>query len=196
MRFAGRVGAAGDAEMVATRLMTADELASLPEDGYQYELVRGELRRIPPPGWDHGRYCARIARPFFAYEDETGLVTVVTNATGFRLESDPDTVRGPDISVVLNSQIPAHFEGTHQAISPAVVAEAASPSEEKSEIEGKIADYIRAGILLVLYFFPATKTVWVDGAGRDRVVMTEADLIDCSDVLPGMPPVSIADIFR
>jgi Uma2 family endonuclease len=182
--------------MVATRLMTADELAALPEDSYQYELVRGELRRMPPPGWNHGRYCARIARPFFAYEDETGLVTVVTNDTGFRLAHAPDTVRGPDVAVVFNSQIPPDFDETYQATSPAVAAEVASPSEHESEIEEKITDYRRAGVLLVLYFFPAIKTVWVDGAGRERVILGETDLLDVSDVLPGMPPIPVAEIFR
>ncbi len=182
--------------MVATRLMTAKELALVPDDGYEYELVRGELRRMPPAGWNHGRFCGRIARPFFAYEDETKLVTVVPNDTGFRLTHNPDTVRGPDIAVVFNSEIPLNFEGTYQEIAPAIAAEVGSPSEQQTEIEEKIDDYRRAGVRLILYFFPATRTVWVDGAGRDRVILGETDVIDCSDVLPGFPPISIADIFR
>jgi hypothetical protein len=35
--------------------MTADELLAMPDDGYRYELVEGELRRLSPAGDEHGR---------------------------------------------------------------------------------------------------------------------------------------------
>jgi Uma2 family endonuclease len=176
--------------------MTAEELATLPNDGYEYELVRGELRRMPTPGWEHGRYCARIARPLFAYEDEMGLVTVVTNDTGFWLERDPDTVRGPDIAVVLNARLPSSFHGTHQAVPPTLAVEVTSPSDRLADIEEKIADYLRAGVSLIWYVFPETQTIWVDGAGRKRLILAIGDVLDGSDVLPGLPPIPVADIFR
>ena len=37
-----------------TVLFTADDLARLPDDGWQYELVEGRLVRMPPPGAAHG----------------------------------------------------------------------------------------------------------------------------------------------
>ena len=42
------------------RAMTADELLHMPDDGYCYELVRGELRKMLPAGIYHGIYAARI----------------------------------------------------------------------------------------------------------------------------------------
>ena len=38
----------GETMTVAAPAMTAEELLYLPEDGYRYELVKGELRKIPP----------------------------------------------------------------------------------------------------------------------------------------------------
>ncbi len=35
-------------------LATADALFVMPDDGVRYELVRGELRRMPPAGSEHG----------------------------------------------------------------------------------------------------------------------------------------------
>ena len=35
--------------------MTADDLFQLPDDGYKYELVEGELIRMPPTGANMGR---------------------------------------------------------------------------------------------------------------------------------------------
>ena len=36
-------------------LVTADELSKMPDDGWQYELVRGEVIRMPPAGDEHRR---------------------------------------------------------------------------------------------------------------------------------------------
>ena len=33
-----------------TKLMTAEELLEMPDDGFRYELVRGELVKMPPAG--------------------------------------------------------------------------------------------------------------------------------------------------
>ncbi len=39
---------------VERKLMTAEELLRLPDDGLGHELVRGELRTMPPTSWEHG----------------------------------------------------------------------------------------------------------------------------------------------
>jgi hypothetical protein len=44
--------------------------------------------------------------------------------------------------------------------------------------------------------YPETKTVVVDGAGRDPATLTEQDTPDSSDVLPGLRPLRVGDIFR
>ena len=33
---------------------TFDDLMATPDDGYRYELVRGEILRMPPPKGEHG----------------------------------------------------------------------------------------------------------------------------------------------
>jgi len=35
-------------------LMTANELLQLPKDGFRYELIQGELRKMSPAGGKHG----------------------------------------------------------------------------------------------------------------------------------------------
>jgi hypothetical protein len=35
--------------MVLTKVMTAEELAALPDDGHQDALLWGQVRRMPPP---------------------------------------------------------------------------------------------------------------------------------------------------
>jgi Uma2 family endonuclease len=182
--------------MVATKLMTADELAALPDDGYQYELVRGELRRMPPPKPEHGEVTANAALPLLLYARQRGLATVFLNDTGFWLERDPDTVRGPDIAVALNHLLPPKPRLSYLTVPPALVVEVGSPSDRRADIEEKITDYRRAGVSLIWYVCPETKTVWVDGAGRERLTLSEVDVLDGPDVLPGLPPIPVADLFR
>lgn len=37
-----------------THTITAKELLRMPDDGFQYELVAGRLKRTSPPGFRHG----------------------------------------------------------------------------------------------------------------------------------------------
>ena len=39
---------------------TASELFEMPDDGFRYELVKGELRRMSPSGWAHGVVVVNI----------------------------------------------------------------------------------------------------------------------------------------
>jgi len=184
------------AKMVATRLMTADELAAMPDDGYEYELVRGVLRKMPPPKPEHGEVTGNAALPLLLYARESGLATVFLNDTGVWLERDPDTVRGPDIAVALNHLLPPKPRTQYLTIPPALIVEVRSRFERLADIEEKIADYLRAGVPLIWYIFPEMKTVWVDGAARERVVLGEADILDGAEVLPGLAPIPVADLFR
>jgi Uma2 family endonuclease len=41
--------------------MTAEELFDLPDDGMRHELVKGELRTMPPAGFEHGHVAMELA---------------------------------------------------------------------------------------------------------------------------------------
>jgi Uma2 family endonuclease len=45
---------------VVRQQVTADELLLMPDDGFRYELVEGELRRMNPAGNIHGRIAVRV----------------------------------------------------------------------------------------------------------------------------------------
>jgi hypothetical protein len=80
---------------VVRQQVTADELLHMPDDGFRYELVRGELRRTTPAGNVHGRVAAKFAWRLARLVEENRLGTVYAAETGFRLGTDPDTVRAP-----------------------------------------------------------------------------------------------------
>lgn len=78
--------------------LTADELLALPDDGCRHELVYGELRTMAPAGSEHGVITMRLASRVFLYVESRRLGEVFTAETGFRIASDPDTVRAPDLA--------------------------------------------------------------------------------------------------
>jgi Uma2 family endonuclease len=47
--------------MSTTRPVTADELSRLPDDDHRYELVRGRVIRMSPPGARHGFIATELA---------------------------------------------------------------------------------------------------------------------------------------
>ena len=44
-----------------TEPTSAEQLATMPNDGKRYELVNGELRMMSPAGFEHGRLVMRLA---------------------------------------------------------------------------------------------------------------------------------------
>jgi hypothetical protein len=55
-----------------TRSVTADELLAMPDDGYRYELVKGELRKMAPAGDEHGELTMALAAARFS--DQCGWI--------------------------------------------------------------------------------------------------------------------------
>ena len=83
-----------------TRLVTADELLRMPRDGFRYELVRGELKKMPPAGHDHGEYALSIGASLRAHARANGLGRAYAAETGFELEHLP-----------LQNLTESHFDG-------------------------------------------------------------------------------------
>ena len=81
--------------------MTADEFLEMPDDGLLHELVRGEVVTMSLPGGEHGEVAAED-RPSGREPRRRSAKLGKTYAaeTGFLIERDPDTVRGPDVAFV------------------------------------------------------------------------------------------------
>src|SRR5947207_2032250 len=76
-------------------IMTADELLQIPDK--HAELVRGVLVVREPPGLRHGRIALELGRRL-ADHVAAGRLGRVYVESGFKLRSNPDTVRGPDVA--------------------------------------------------------------------------------------------------
>src|SRR4028118_1482070 len=88
-----------------THLTTADELLLMPDDGFRYELVEGELRRMSPAGHNHGRIGMVLALALGQYVRDKKIGSTYLAETGFKLKSNPDTVRAPDVSFIRQERV-------------------------------------------------------------------------------------------
>jgi len=178
------------------QLMTADELLAKPDDGFVYELIKGELIKVsPPPGHEHGLVAMNIAGPLFEYVKTKNLGHVYAAETGYLLEQNPDTVRAADVSFVRRERIEKEkpVQGYWKG-APDLAVEVISPSDTVGRIEGKVAEWLQSGARVVWIVSPTMRTVTVYRSLTDIVTFTEKDTLDGGDVVPGFQ-IAIADIF-
>ncbi len=174
--------------MTIGTLMTAGELLRLPDDGWRYELVRGELRKMSPSGARHARVAAQIIVSLGAYVKQRQLGAVYASEAGFRISRHPDTVRAPDAAFVRAERVvdtPGFFDGP-----PDAAFEVISPGDTYSEIEEKTLDWLRAGVRAVVVVDPRTESVRIHRpTGAASVTDVEID-----DVIPGWK-LPLSEIF-
>jgi len=202
--------------MTTAQRMTFDDLMAQPDDGYLYELVRGEIVRMPPPKEDHGCIEAALVEAIARYlhnraialgwEETQGRIArnklvgrLMSGETGvrFSLPDDPDQLRGLDVcylSVEQVARLGASPKNRYIPEMPALVAEVISPSETATYVNEKVADYLAGGARLVWLLYPKTRTIearYPDGTAR---TILPANVLDGGAVLPGFAA-SLNNIF-
>ena len=74
-----------------THQMTAEQLASLPDDGSRRELVDGVLHMMSPAGGRHGRVAAKLLLRVGVHAELHNLGRTFAAETGFLLRAYPKT---------------------------------------------------------------------------------------------------------
>src|ERR1043166_7760862 len=130
----------------ATKLMTATEFydfVHLPKNaGRFFELERGEVIELPPPGRLHGFVCNIMAWLLTNYSVDRGHGFVCTNDTGVIVERRPDTVRGADVSFYDEEGDATTIEHGYSLRPPLVVAEVLSPNDKPGLLLRRISEYL------------------------------------------------------
>ncbi len=167
------------------RLLTAEEYARLPETpGYRDELVRGRVVREPSPGWPHSRVQSELHQRLANFVGEHRLGYAGVEA-GFKVEHNPDTVRGPDVYFVSRQRLGPEEPELYPEVGPDLAVEVLSPSNRPGEMAEKLAHYFAAGTRLAWVIDPKRRTAKIYRPGRAVRVLHEQDELDGEDVLPG-----------
>lgn len=181
--------------MAMTKLMTVDDLLAVPDDGYRYDLVNGELRRMSPAGGEASALGVGIAARLWFHVTERGLGKVFGADGTFVLSNDPRTALVPDVAFVRADRLPSDVEQRRPLhLAPDLAVEVVSPGDAMPEVMAKVRLYLEAGTPLVWVVLPRRKQVMVHQADGTMRTLGVGDLLDAGDVVPGFR-LGVADIF-
>jgi Uma2 family endonuclease len=179
--------------------MTAEELAAMPDDGVERELIRGELREklMTRRNPSHSETVAKIVHLLYQWIDQQpkprGRITA--GEAGFRLSRNPDTFVGIDVAyaaaemVAAPSTKRAFYEGA-----PVLAVEVLSPSDNVEDIAEKVELYLEAGSA-VWVVNPYFRTVTVHRPGQPPQALDVNQELSGDPELPGFQ-VRVGEIFE
>src|SRR5260221_6633394 len=161
------------------KLMTAEELLALPDDGTRHELVEGELRTMSPSFGRHSMIAGRVAVDLGAYVRAARLGEILVAEGGYVLSRSPDTLRCPDVSFVARGR---ELGDSFVSGAPDLAVEVISSGDTYSEVDSKVRDYLRAGCSMVVVVDPPERSATVHTA-RNITRLSVDDTLDGGDVV-------------
>jgi Uma2 family endonuclease len=123
-----------------TPLMTLEDLERMPDDGLHYELLEGELIKLPPP---KSRHC---------------------------LFGDSRTWVRPDVSFIRSGRNLARSADDYFEGAPDLAIEVYSPSERKSTLLREAGAMLSAGAKAVVVPYPKPREAHVHRHGKMAVL--------------------------
>ena len=105
----------------------------------------------------------------------------------FRLSDDPVLERRPDVAFVPFERWPQRRIPDTEAwhVIPALAVEVVSKSNTAYEIQGKVREYFRHGVLMVWVIYPKQQEVHIYEGGKVIRVLDTTDTLDGAGVIPG-----------
>ena len=146
---------------------------------------------MPSPKPVHGRVVANLTILLGQHAKANRLGHVYTES-GYKLESDPDTVLGPDVSFVSRERATQAEDDYHDG-PPDLAVEVLSPGDRKGYVERKLALYLMTGTRSVWLVNPRRRTVEVISSHDDRRTLHETDELVDDTVLEFR--VAVSEIF-
>jgi len=181
---------------VARKLVTAEDLLAMPDEGLRRELVHGEVIETTPAGDEHGRLTGKLTVRIGSFILDHELGQIYASETGFLLRRDPDTVRCPDAAFVSTDRLgDAPASTGFVPVAPDLAVEVVSPSDTWQDVEAKVREYLEAGTGVVWVLSPRPGQVHVYRPGGQAVVLDRDDTLTGDPILPGLT-IPVREIFE
>lgn len=130
--------------MPAARHFTAADLASMPDDGLRYEVVRGELLVTPAPVPPHQKIVTRLMLRLGSYLEAQGVADQLRTSPA-DITLGPDTLVQPDLLVADTAE--ADRTGSWIDLTTLfLVVEVISPSTARADRTLKRPEYQAHGV--------------------------------------------------
>ena len=178
------------------KLITADEFLMMPRiDGKRLELVRGVLCEKAPSENPLAATISRVNASLFNYAENNDYGETRTGEPGFHLESDPDTVRAPDVAWIAPGRVTAEESQGFPALVPDLVVEVKSPSNSYAYMGERAAMWLAYGAREVWNANYTRPAVTRYRPGHPPETLGETDTLDGGALLPGFS-VPVWRLFR
>ena len=173
---------------VASKLMTAEEFYDFvhrPENrDRHFDLAEGEVVEVSQPGERHGVMCSNASYILVGYTRHQKKGYVCSNDTGVILGRDPDTVRGPDVSLYLESRKFDELAVKYVEHLPSLIVEVRSPTNRWAAIVRRINRFFDKGVALAWLLDPEDQTVHVFFPNKHPEVLEGDEEVTGQGVLP------------
>ncbi len=178
------------------KVWTEAELEALPENGFNHEVVNGELVMSPKNTWFHGRICTRLLAALEAFSREHKLGAVLDSSTGFWMANR--NCRAPDVSFIPKSRLKAlGFKPDEQKFfpgAPDLAVEVLSLNNSRGEINVRLKDFFASGTQIAWVIEPTEQRVEVCYSSTNRKLVGPEGVLDGEHLLPGFK-FPIANLF-
>jgi Uma2 family endonuclease len=179
------------------RVWTEEELQALPDRGYDYELVNGELVMSPKNNFEHENLCARLFLALATFNRTHRLGAVLGSNLGCWMENR--NCRAPDLSFISKERLRQFgFKSSTRKFlpgAPDLAVEIVSPSNAQNEIDARLKDFFSSGTKLAWIIHPEEQFVQVCHSPTDRTLLHTQAVLDGEQLLPGFR-FPIADLFK
>ena len=165
--------------------MTAEDLERLYIPGKKVELVRGVPVVQELPSTLHSLVAGELFQRLRTFVGQHGLGFVFPQDAGFKIASDPDTVRGPDVAFVSRERMPEVPRRGYVRLAPDLVVEVVSPNDRPGEVRAKVAEWLQAGSRLVWTIDPDPLGGRVYRPDGSESLLGPQDTLDGEEVVPG-----------
>ena len=159
-------------------------------EGQKIELIRGELIEMPRAGYPHETVKGNLIEILGAWIHQNREFAI-RSETAFQLNEQDCAI--PDVSLIARGRLVPGTKGIMQG-SPELPIEVVS-SETADRLEEKITLYLEHGSRAVWVAYPALRVVRVHDQTRTSRLLTEADALEDTDLLPGFST-PVAAIFE
>jgi Uma2 family endonuclease len=152
--------------------------------GLAPELIDGILVE-KAVGYLESRLAVRLILVLEAFVETRKLGIVLGEGGALRILANQ--VRVPDVCYISREKFPGGElpDVPIPGIAPDLAVEILSRSNTRGEMQRKLHDYFTAGVRLVWYIDPRTKTCRVYTSPDDCTTFGEHDTLDGGDLLPG-----------
>lgn len=168
-----------------TTRITADEFLEMDLGDGLFELVRGEIIELSPPGPEHGCVCLNAGMLLQLFGRRTGHGYAMSNDADVSISHD--TVRGGDVCYYSEARWPRAQIGPRPApVPPDLVVEVYSPSDRPARMLEKVGDYLKAGTLMVWVLHPQPRNLTIYRQDDPTpIVLIETEFVANLPELPG-----------